>query len=134
VYYQSPVGNALAMPLNKVTVRYEKVSLFTPAEGSVRPIIRRVLGHMQASGVLATSKAATRSLGEARRQSEVSLATMHKYAVLLGEDAEVARTLSETGELLKEIIEPRAETSGLIKETTHLGMRLHRGSKDFGKA
>ncbi len=56
---------------------------------------------------------------------------MRKYATLLGEDAEVARTLSETGELLKEITEPRAETSGLIKETTHLAMRRHRGTKAF---
>ena len=132
--YQSPAGNALTMQLNRVTVRYEKVSLFAPAEGVVRPTIWRVLGHIQASGVLATSKAATRSLAEARRQSEVSLAMMRKYAALLGEDVEVTDTLSETERLLKEIAEPRAETSGLVKETASLAMRRHRGTKDFGKA
>jgi secreted protein with Ig-like and vWFA domain len=129
--YQSPAGNALTTQLNRVTVRYEKVSLFAPAEGVVRPTIVRVLGHMRASGVLATSKAATRGLAEARRESEVSLATMRKYAMPLGDDVEVADTLSETERLLREIAEPRAETSDLLKETTSLAMRLHRGTKDF---
>ena len=129
--YQSPVGNALTTPLNKVTVRYEKVSLFKPAEGAVRPIVRRVLGHVQASGVLAASKAATRSLDEAQRQSEVLLATMRKYAAPLGEDGEVVDTLSKAKVLLQEIAAPRAEASDVIKETTHLAMRRHRGTKAF---
>jgi Ca-activated chloride channel family protein len=129
--YQSPAGNALTTQLNRVTVRYEKVSLFAPAEGVVRPIIVRVLGHMRASGVLATSKAATRGLAEARRESKVSLAAMRKYAMPLGDDVEVADTLSETEALLKEIAEPRAKTSDVLKDSTGLAMRLHRGSKDF---
>jgi len=132
--YQSPAGNALTTQLNRVTVRYEKVSLFAPAEGVVRPIIRRVLGHMRASGVLATSKAAARSLDAARRQSEVSLATMRKYAALVGEDDEIADTLSETEEILKEMAEPRAEASDVAKDASFVAMRLHRGSKDFDEA
>jgi Ca-activated chloride channel family protein len=129
--YQSPAGNTLTTQLNRVTVRYEKVSLFAPAEGAVRPTIRRVLGHMQATGALATSKAATRSLDAARRQSVVELATVRKYAALLGEDGEIASILSETEELLEEMAAPQAGVSLKAKETTHLAMRLHRGSKAF---
>ena len=115
-------------------MRYEKMSLFARAEGVVRPTIRRVLGHMRASGVLATSKAATRSPAAARRQSEVSLVMMRKYATLLGEDVEVADTLSETEALLRQVAEPRAETSDVLKDSTGVAMRLHRGTKDFAKA
>jgi Ca-activated chloride channel family protein len=132
--YQSPAGNALTTQLNRVVVRYEKMSLFARAEGVVRPTIRRVLGHMRASGVLATSKAATRSPAAARRQSEVSLVMMRKYATLLGEDVEVADTLSETEALLRQVAEPRAETSDVLKDSTGVAMRLHRGTKDFDKA
>jgi Ca-activated chloride channel family protein len=132
--YQSPAGNALTTQMNRVTVRYEKVSLFAPAEGVVRPIIVRVLDHMRASSVLATSKAATDSLSAARRESEVSLAMMRKYATLLGEDVEIARTLSETEGLLKEMTSPWAEASDVSKDATLTAMRLHRGSKDFDKA
>lgn len=130
--YQSPAGNVLTTQLNRVTVRYEKVSLFAPAEGVVRPTIVRVLDHMRASGVLATSKAATRGLAEARRESEVSLTTMRKYAALLGEDGEIADTLSETEELLKQVAEPRAEASDVVKDATFVAMRRHRGTKAFG--
>jgi hypothetical protein len=89
---------------------------------------------MQASGVLATSKAATHSFAAAQQQSEVSLATMRKYATLLGEDGEIADTLSKTEALLKGIAAQRTEASREAKETTYFAMRRHRGTKDFDKA
>jgi len=133
--YESPAGNALLTPLNRVTVRYGQGPLFVPAEGVVRPIVRRVLGHMQAAGVLATSKAATRGVGAARRQSEVELATMRKYAVLLGEDEQAADALSESEQVLGMVAAPKAAaTMPKAKAATAAAMRRHRGSKDFGKA
>ena len=132
--YRSPAGNALRTPLNRVTVRYEQEADLVQAEGAVRPIVRRVLGHMQAASVLATSKAAARSPGDARRRSEVELSTMRQYAALLGQDEGAAATLSESEEVLRAFSAPSPAASPKAKEATHAAMRRHRGSKDFDQA
>jgi Ca-activated chloride channel family protein len=129
--YQSPAGNQLAMPLNRVTVRYERTRRFEPAMGAVKPIVRRVLGHMQAAGVLATSKAATRSLNEARERGDAELATLRQYAALLGEEEEIADTLSESEYLFGVMVEVHNAASPMKKAATASAIRRHRGSKDF---
>ena len=132
--YQSPAGTELATPLNRVTVRYDRESVFVLAEGVVKPIVRRVLGHMQATGVLATSKAATRSVQDAKQERDTSLSSMRKYAALLGEDKEAAETLAEGSEVMSFMAAPAAPAAKRqAKAATHAAMRRHRGSKDFDK-
>jgi hypothetical protein len=138
--YVSPAGNEWTLPLNKVTVRYEKESRFIPVEGLVRPVMKRVLGQLQAASVLATSRAATRGADAARQQSEVNLAAIRQYAALLGEDKEIADVLDEGEQALREVA-ASATTFGVVstgsakaKAATHAAMRRQRGSKDFDKA
>jgi len=132
--YQSPAGTELSTPLNRVTVRYDRESAFVLTEGVVRPVVRRVLGHMQATGVLATSKAATRSVQDAQQKSATALSSMRKYAALLGEDKEAAETLAEGAEVLRFMAAPMAPAGKRqAKAATHAAMRRHRGSKDFDK-
>jgi Ca-activated chloride channel family protein len=133
--YQSPAGNALATPLNKVTVRYDQADLFAYAAGAVRPVVRRVLGQMQAAGVLSTAKAAARSEDDAHRQSAVALSAMRQYASLLGEDEKAREALSESEAILHEIADLQNAASPAqsqrTKAATHAAMRIQRGSKDF---
>jgi Mg-chelatase subunit ChlD len=131
--YQSPAGSALSMQLNRVTVRYEQAAEFVLTEGVVRPTARRVLEHMQAAGVLATSKAATRGVGEARKEREVAVTSMRNYAQLLGQDDEVEETLAEGAQVLGFMAAPSAAGSEKAKTAMHEAMRRHRGSKDFDK-
>ena len=132
--YSSPAGNALTMPLNRVIVRFAQDALFTPVVGVVGPVVKRVLSYMQAASVLATSKAATRGLGAARRQSEIDLASMRQYAALLGEDEAVAHALADSEQVLREMAAPSPAARPRAKAATHAAMRRHRGSKDFEKA
>jgi Ca-activated chloride channel family protein len=132
--YRSPAGTELSTPLNRVTVRYDRESAFVLTEGVVKPVVRRVLGHMQATGVLATSKAATRSVQDAQQESATALSSMRKYAALLGEDKEAAETLAEGAEVLRFMAAPAAPAAKRqAKAATHAAMRRHRGSKDFDK-
>jgi len=126
--YRSPAGSALSTPLNQVTVRYEPT--FLAGAGAVKPVVRRVLAHMQDAGVLATSKAATRSPSEARQESEGALASMRAYANLLGEDEEANDALDEGAQVLHAMAAP--SRSGATKSATHAAMKRQRGSKDFG--
>ena len=127
--YVTPAGNKVAMLLNDVTLRYQQTAQWMPVVGAVKPIVRRVLDQMQAAGVLATSKAATRSLGDARQQSQEQLAAMRQYAALLGEDSDALHILADSERTLNQVAAAAPEA----KAATHAAMRRHRGSKDFDK-
>jgi Ca-activated chloride channel family protein len=131
--YQSPAGSALSTPLNQVTVRYDRESVFELTAGVVRPVVRRVLDHMQAASVLATSKAATRSVDDALRESGVAMGSMRRYTSLLGQDQEAEDTLAEGERMLRAITAPLSAPSAERKAATHVAMRRHRGSKEFDK-
>jgi Ca-activated chloride channel family protein len=124
--YRSPAGSALSTPLNRVTVRYEATLL--EGAGAVKPVVRRVLRHMQDAGILATSKAATLSRSDARKKSEGALAAMRAYANLLGEEEEADAVLSEGANVLRAMAAPSAAS----KSATHAAMKRQRGSKEFG--
>ena len=128
--YTSPADKALVTSLNKVTVRYEQAAHFEFGAGAVKPIVRRVLGQMQATGVLSTARAAARSVDDARRQSGVQLAEMTKYASLLGEDREAEQMLAESRDVLGAVAMP--SSSPLAKTATFTALRRQRGTKDFG--
>jgi Ca-activated chloride channel family protein len=130
--YMSPADNALTTPLNKVTVRYDRAVLFEFDAGAVKPIVRRVLGQMQATGVLSTARAATRGLDEARQQSGLQLAAMQKYATLLGEDREVEKMMAESRDVLGVMAMPAS--SPRAKSATFAALKRQRGTKDFGDA
>jgi Ca-activated chloride channel family protein len=130
--YRSPAGNSLATPLNRVTVRYEKGSLYPPAQGVVRPTVRRVLEHMQAAGVLSTSKAAARSVDEARERSQAELVALREYAALLGKDEEIRQALAESEQVLQAMAAPQS-ADAQSKHITAAAVRRHRGSKEFGQ-
>jgi len=130
VRYQSPAGHTLSTALNRVTVRYSQAGE-VPLPGVVRPVVRRVLGQMQAASVLATSKAAARSTTEARREGEAAMVQMRQYAALLGEE-EAQDLLEQDAQMLRAMASPAA--SGIqFKEATYAAMRRQRGSKDFDK-
>jgi Ca-activated chloride channel family protein len=133
--YQSPAGSALTTTLNQVTVRYDLESAFDLTDGVVKPTVRRVLGQMQAAGVLSTSKAAARSPEKARQESKVALASMRAYAQLLGKDDEAEETLAKGEEILGFMAAPAPtpEASARAKAATYGAVRRQRGSKDFDK-
>jgi Ca-activated chloride channel family protein len=128
--YITPAGNKASMPLNDVTLRYQSTGQWTPVAGAVKPIVRRVLDHMQAAGVLAISRAATHSPGDAQQRSQERLGAMREYASLLGEDGQALGALADSERLLNEV----AAASPAAKAATHAAMRRHRGSKDFGSS
>jgi Ca-activated chloride channel family protein len=130
--YTTPADNVLTTPLNKVTVRYDTAKLFEFAAGTVKPVVRRVLGQMQATGVLSTARAATRSLNDARRQSDIQLAAMQEYALLLGKDQEAEKVLAESQDVLGAMA--MSSSSPRAKAATFVAMRRQRGTKDFGDA
>jgi Ca-activated chloride channel family protein len=127
--YLSPAGRRLETELNRVTVRYEPQVRFVAAEGVVKPVVRRVLGHMRAAGVLATSRAAARSREAAQQQSRDQLSGLRAYASLLGQDREGQEMLAESEEVLADMVAP--EPGVKAKQAAHAAMRTHRGSKDF---
>lgn len=129
LHYESPAGHRLTTEMNKVTLRYQPS--FTVDEGVVRPVIRRVLGQMQSAGVLATSKAATRSVQEAQRQGKVELETMRRYASLLGEDKQAADMMREGEQVLGMMASADAFARPQAKAATYRAMQRQRGSKDF---
>ena len=127
--YLSPAGRRLETELNRVTVRYEPQVRFVTAEGVVKPVVRRVLGHMRAAGVLATSRAASRSRSAAQQQSRDELSGLRRYAALLGQDEEGQEILAASEEVLADMAAPAPGVKA--KRATHAAMRTHRGSKDF---
>jgi hypothetical protein len=89
---------------------------------------------MQAAGVLATSKAATRGVGEARKEREMAVNSLRHYAQILGQDDEVEEALAEGEQVLGFMAAPPSPASSArAKTATHEAMRRHRGSKDFDK-
>jgi Ca-activated chloride channel family protein len=132
--YPSPAGHELETPLNRVTVRYDRAAAFALGEGAVRPTVRRVLGHMQAASVLATSKAAARSEKDAREAHLHVMASMRRYATLLGEDDQVRDELEESNQVLGAMAAPSDAFKSRLKAATHVAMQRTRGSKDFNKS
>jgi Ca-activated chloride channel family protein len=130
--YRSPADSALSTALNQVTVRFDLGPALAPTEGVVRPTARRVLDHMQAAGVLATSKAATRGVADAEREGDAALAAMRKYAEILGEDARKDEILAAGAQVMG-FVSGGARSPAKAKAATHAAMRRHRGSKDFDK-
>jgi len=128
--YRSPLGTEIEAPLNRVTLRFEPEVRLARDEGVVKPVARRVLGHMRAAGVLATSRAATRGMDQARKQKQDQMAGLRSYAALLGEDEEGQNMLQESEEMLSDLAAPAPGAKA--KQATHAAMRTHRGSKDFG--
>lgn len=116
--------------MNPVAVRYEPVQQFAPAEGVVKPVARRVLGHMRAAGVLSTSRAASKGREAAQKQGRDELEGLRRYAVLLGEDDAGQNILAESEQVLADLAAPAPGAKA--KQATHAAMRTHRGSKDFG--
>lgn len=127
--YESPAGHQLSTEMNPVTLRYQPAFAFD--EGVVRPVIRRVLGQMQSAGVLATSKAATRSIQEAQQQSKAEIETMRRYASLLGEDAQAAEVMREGEQVLGLMASADAFAQPQAKAATYRATQKQRGSKDF---
>jgi Ca-activated chloride channel family protein len=128
--YQSPRGRMFQVALNRVTVRYDQREQFVLAAGAVKPVVRRVLEQMQAAGVLATSKAATRGCQAAREESQVQIKMLRNYAALLGKDPESGELVSESERVFDELIAPAPGAKS--KAATQEAMHVQRGSKNFG--
>ncbi len=127
--FQSPAGRQWRVPLNTVTLRYDPAVSFPLAAGAVRPVARRVFDQLQAAGVLAASKAATRGAAAAQQQSQAEMETMRQYASLLGDAADVVAQLAESEKLLGRMAAPAP--SAETKAAYFAAYRRHHGSKDF---
>ena len=86
--YRSPAGNDLTTPLNVVTLRFVAPATFDRRDGTVPPVIERVLEQMKARSVLGTVRAAAvRGRAAADEQARLSVAELRSYASLLGDEA-----------------------------------------------
>ena len=131
--YRSPAGNALSTVLNEVTVRCDLDAGFAVTDGVVKPIARRVLDHMQAACVLATSRAATRGAAHGAREVQAAEASLRKYVAVLGDDPAREGILAAGVEALG-FVSGRVRAPGdKAKAATYAALRRIRGSKDFDK-
>lgn len=87
--YTSPAGHALEAELNPVTLRVVENQQFSFRDGAVKPVVERVLGQMQASGVMQTAREVGRSRPEQKvkvdQVTQASVNEVKQYASLLGD-------------------------------------------------
>jgi hypothetical protein len=126
--FQSPAGNALECPVNRVTVRFLAQSDFHLREGVVLPVAERVFVQMKATSVLGLARTLSHKPGEASKQTRTHLARLRDYAQLLGED----RLEEEMGEAEAQLTSLADKPAG-AKNLFSLSYRAVRGTKDFGK-
>ena len=86
VKYISPNGVELSMPLNRVTVRFEKHGAFMPSMGVVEPVAERIAYQMRASQVLRYSRAVARSVPEELKRADQEEAKLKEYLEILRPD------------------------------------------------
>ena len=125
--YRSPAGNELETTLNVVTVRFVPTSEFERRDGVVAPVVERVLHHMQARSVLGSARvAALHGQAAAAEQAKMSVAELHSYASLLGEE--------QADELVAEqraTFRSMAAAPAASKAAVSLAYRRHRATRDF---
>jgi len=129
VIYQSPAGNQLSSPLNRVTVRFVSEKEFTLREGVVLPTAERVVKHLHAAHVLSTSRAMARSPQAGAQQAVVGLDTLRAYTEIVGtKEAQASLTA------LQDDLRVMASAPAQAKARVHAAFQVHRSTKDFNKS
>jgi len=127
--YRSPAGNELTTPLNIVTLRFMPAPAFEPRDGTVVPVVERVLEQMRARGVLQDARvASTLGAAETGNAARHSVDELHSYAELLGEAR--AREVAQDQE---QVLNAMAATPSVAKASVHAAFRRQRGTKTFDK-
>ncbi len=128
VTFQSPAGNLLSSPLNRVTVRFLSDKEFTLREGQVLPTAERVIRHLHAAQVLSTSRAMASSLQAGAQQATIGIDALRSYAEIVG-TGNAQKCLNE----LQEDFRVMAASPAQAKTHVAAAFRVHRSSKDFHK-
>lgn len=126
--YQSPAGNHLNTPLNRVTVRFVELGGFKLRDGVVTPVVERVLSQMKASDVLSVSRAFALTPEKGEQEMSLGLTQMRQYAAKLGEE----RAVFETKEVEEKFSTMRASPS-MAKMHVAAAFVHSRSTKDFSK-
>ena len=127
--YRSPAGNELTTPLNVVTLRFIPTPGFELRDGAVVPVVERVLGQMQARGVLHHARvSATLGVADAGSAARHSVAELHSYAELLGKDRAEKVTQDQ-----QQLLYAMAAAPSVAKASVNEAHRRHRGTKKFDK-
>lgn len=127
--YRSPADNELTAPLNVVTLRFVAPAAYDRREGTVAPVVERVLEQMKARSVLGTVRmAAVRGRAAADEQARLGRAELYAYASLLGD--EVAQQLAAEHQ---QLFADMAASPVTAKGVTSRAFRRHRSTKEFDK-
>lgn len=122
----SPAGHSLQAPINRVTIRFLKQSVFQLREGMVLPVAERVFTQLKAASILNISRTRATRVAETGQRTREAIQELHTYANLLGED----RAEHERSDFMAEMNQIAASSS-TAKQASARSYRLQRGSKDF---
>ena len=126
--YQSPVGNHLRTPLNRVTVRFVEYSGFKIQDGVIPPVVEKVLDQIKASDILNVSRAFAVNSEKGEQEMSMGIAQMRQYASKLGEE----RAEFEAQEVEKKFTAMRSSPA-MAKHHVAVAYTHSRSSKDFSK-
>lgn len=125
--YRSPAGNDLTTPLNVVTLRFVASAAFDRREGTVTPIVERVLEHMKARSVLGTARmAVVRGRAAADEQARLGVDELRSYASLLGDEK-----ADELAAEQRHTFAAMAAAPAAAKQAVSRAHGRHRGTKNF---
>jgi Ca-activated chloride channel family protein len=126
--YNSPSGDRLSTPLNRVTVRFVQPVAFGQREGVVAPVVERVLGQMRAANVLGVSRAMSKSAAEGEKTATVGMAALREYAMLLGEERGAEEVQAQEAEYAQLRAAPKA-----AKAAVSAAFSRQRSTRNFDK-
>lgn len=124
--FRSPAGNEIALPINRVTVRFQEPGVFQLREGMVQPVAERVFAQMKAASILSVSRLQALRPAEVEQQAGSVMTSLHAYADLLGE----GRAEKEMS-AVKEKFSSFAASPAAAKQAVADAHRSVRATKDF---
>ena len=124
--FRSPAGHEIALPINRVTVRFQEPGVFQLREGMVLPVAERVFAQMKAASILSVSRLQALRPAEVEQQAGSVMTSLHAYADLLGE----GRAEKEMS-AVKEKFSSFAASPAAAKQAVADAHRSVRATKDF---
>lgn len=128
VTFQSPAGNSLSSPLNRVTVRFVSEKEFTLREGLVLPTAERVLRHLRATHVIHTTRVMSHNPQAGAQDVVFEMNALRAYSKIIG-TKEAQAALSHLESDLKMMAASPAQS----KAQLNAAFKIHRSTKDFDK-
>jgi Ca-activated chloride channel family protein len=124
--FRSPAGNEIAIPINRVTVRFMEPGAFQLREGMILPVAERVFVQMKATSVLGVARIRALEPQDAEQKTESIMTSLGAYADLLGE----GRAEKEM-HAVKEQFASFAASPAAAKQAVANAHRSMRATKDF---